>query len=220
MLDRRGTGFVFAAARRAALAQAMPIHGGDLSGMGMGIFIPGSSSTISPTATEPVMINYASAATTASTAGVSNNGNAFVRTGRNLHFSALVKLQETAATRVWIGLFFNGISTVLGADTLGDFIGFRYSTVAGDTNFKACNGLVSQTTTDSGIAADTNIHLFEFIVDEDAANIKFYIDGALVGTNTTNLPSGDNLQVVIGEATQANVAKNIRVGFIHVEDDL
>lgn len=199
---------------------AMPIHGGDLSGMGMGIFITGTSSTIAPTSTEPVMINYASAASSGSNAGVSNNGNAVVRTGRNLYFGALVKLQETAATRVWIGLFFSSISSVLGGDTMGDFIGFRYSTVASDTNWQACNGLVSQTTSNSGIAADTNIHLFEFIVDEDAANIKFYIDGALVATNTTNLPSGDNFQVVIGEQTQAAVAKNIRVGFIHVEDDL
>lgn len=200
--------------------QAQPIHGGDLNSIGMGIFITGSSSTISPSATEPTMVNYATAATTNSTAGVSNNGNAIVRTGRNIYFSALVKLQETAATRVWIGLFFSSIATVLGADTLGDFAGFRYSTVPGDTNFKCCTGLVSQTTTDSGVAADTNIHLFEIVFDDVSANVKFYIDGVLVATNTTNLPSGDNLQVVIGEATQANVAKNIRVGFVHVEDDL
>jgi hypothetical protein len=111
-----------------------------------------------------------------------------------------------------LGFSFPDKSTVLAADTLGDFMGFRYSTVTADTNWKACNGLVSQTTTDSGVAADTNIHLFEIVCDDSVPNIKFYIDGTLVATNTTNLPSADNLQVVIGEATQANVAKNIRVG--------
>jgi hypothetical protein len=199
---------------------AQPIHGGDLSAMGMAISIIGTSSTILPTSTEPVMINYASAATTGSSAGMHNNGNHLTRTGRNIYFAAKVKLQETAATRVWIGLFFSSQGTVLAADTLGDFMGFRYSTVTADTNWKACNGLVSQTTTDSGVAADTNIHLFEIVCDDSVPNIKFYIDGTLVATNTTNLPSADNLQVVIGETTQANVAKNIRVGWIYVEDDL
>ncbi len=71
----------------------------------------------------------------------------------------------------------------------GQFVGFRYSTHAGDTNWQAVTADGSaQTVTDTGVAADTNMHVFR-VAQVSGTGYEFYIDGNLVATNTTHLPS-------------------------------
>jgi len=49
----------------------------------------------------------------------------------------------------------------------------------------------TETTTDSGIAVTTNTFFnFKIIYDSTTPDVKFYIDNALVATNTTNMPTG------------------------------
>jgi hypothetical protein len=105
---------------------------------------------------------------------------------------ALVKLQQTALSRLWVGIVSAGGAT-LQTDTPGTagmyVAAFRYSTNASDTNFKCVTADgASQTVTDSGVAADTNPHQFTII--QSGSSYKFYIDGTLVATNTTHLPTG------------------------------
>jgi hypothetical protein len=45
------------------------------------------------------------------------------------------------------------------------------------------------TATDSGITTDTNWHNYTIIINSNASSVTFYIDGSLVATNTTNIPS-------------------------------
>ncbi len=77
-------------------------------------------------------------------------------------------------------------------DNLGtagnNFIGFRYSTAAGDANWQCitANG-VAQTVTDSGIAADGKSHSFAFNVV--AGTVTFYIDGTSVAVVSTHVPA-------------------------------
>lgn len=47
----------------------------------------------------------------------------------------------------------------------------------------------STTATDSGITTDTNWHNYTIIINSNASSVTFYIDGSLVSTNTTNIPS-------------------------------
>ena len=67
---------------------------------------------------------------------------------------------------------------------------FRFSTMAGDTNFQCMTSDNStQTKVDSGVAADANSHTFAIVMNNAVPNVKFYIDGVLVATITTHLPS-------------------------------
>lgn len=49
----------------------------------------------------------------------------------------------------------------------------------------------SETATDTGVTADQDPAVFEIRVNPDCTSVKFYIDGTLVATNTTNLPDAD-----------------------------
>jgi hypothetical protein len=196
---------------------------GNVSAYGTTAIANGTGSAINPTATEPAMVNYASAASSGSRYGIDANANTFLRTGRHNYFEAKVKLQEITVTRVWIGLSSQSAGTIVASDNpTGNHAMFRFSTAAGDTNWMCCTkDNTTQTATSSGIAADTAIHLFAIEFDDVAGNIKFYIDGVLVHTATANLPTaGSNFQYIIQGATQEAVAKNLRIAWCHIESDL
>lgn len=60
----------------------------------------------------------------------------------------------------------------------------------GDTNWQACTANSStQTTTDTGVAIDTNWKEFKIEVNSAGTSAAFYLNGSLVATNTTNLPA-------------------------------
>jgi hypothetical protein len=73
-------------------------------------------------------------------------------------------------------------------------IGFRYSSGT-DTHWQAVvitagSSSGAQTTVDTGITPDTNVHLFEFTTNSTGTGICFFIDSALVTSPciTTNIP--------------------------------
>jgi len=98
---------------------------------------------------------------------------------------------DLATVRTWIGLsnIYNGNVGNLVSDTPSiPVIGFRYSTVAGDTTWKAvCTNGTTQTTVDTGITVDSNPHSFGISVTP--TSIGFTIDDVLVATITTNIPA-------------------------------
>jgi hypothetical protein len=76
---------------------------------------------------------------------------------------------------------------------------------------------------DTGVAGDTAMHRFGIkFTDGGSPSIKFYIDGNLVATITTNLPSTAS---TMGWATQASYHTTdpgnlIGLGQVTVEGDL
>jgi hypothetical protein len=95
--------------------------------------------------------------------------------------------------------------------------GFRYSTSASDTTYKCltCNAS-SCTINDSGVTADTNLHLFE--VEWTGSAYQFRIDGNTVCTNTTTLPAADQPQlIVVYLRTLTAVDKTIDIGGMYYE---
>ena len=100
-------------------------------------------------------------------------------------------LVDTANVRVWIALcdLFSGNTGSLVSDTPAlHLIGFRYSTAAGDTTWKAvCTNSATQTTVDTGVAVDTLGHSFGIAVSQ--SSISFQIDDVTVATITTNIPA-------------------------------
>lgn len=135
---------------------------------------------------------WTSATTLNAEAGVSTpGGGAMTQTRCRPIFYAKVKPTGTITElRTFVGL--TSGTTQLGLDApLLHYAGFRFSTVAGDTNWQCVtdNGSGSPTVTNSGVAYTVDA-LYTLRIDvSDPASIKFYINGSLVATHTTTLPT-------------------------------
>lgn len=185
--------------------------------------LSGTASTI-VTADGYTWINYLSGAT----AGVSNAGwlsSAFSqvrRDNRPVH-TMWVRTGAAAAditgVRIWNGLFQSdptGSPTPAGTQLAG----FRYDTGVDGTTFWRCvtsNGATFTTTTTTvAVVADT---AYEFAIDmTNQANVRFFINGVLVATHTTDLPA---TTTNIGHAEQLRTlvaaGKNYRISRIFME---
>jgi hypothetical protein len=194
---------------------------GHMTSMGLTVVTAGTVSGTTPTSTTPNMANYLTAATTGQTAGYGTNGISVTRMGRVQRFSVLAKYDETANLRAWIALTTRALGTLLGSDIPIDTVGFRRSTIVGEANWQCYSSDGTTTgTTDSGIAFDTNLHRFD-LEFEGASTVRYYIDGVLVATRTTPLPaSGTNIFPNIGVLTNENVAKNLKIGYVFILEDL
>lgn len=158
---------------------------------------------------------YTSATSLNADAGVFSNGGSFnhVETRFTPIFYAKIKTGGTVTElRTLIGLC---SEAPMGSDTPpGHLLFFRFSTVAADTNWQCLSddGGAAPTITDSGVAHTANTE-YAFKIDcSDPASIKFYINGVLVATHTTNLPTtsqdlGWHAQVRNTGATNAKVIK-------------
>ncbi len=72
-----------------------------------------------------------------------------------------------------------------------DSVMFRYTDGVNGGRWQAVTRSNStETLTDTGITADTGWHRFTITVNAAATSVSFAIDGTIVATNTTNIPSG------------------------------
>lgn len=143
-------------------------------------------------------------------------GKYIYRTGKNIHALGMSWLLRTTNINFWFVLA-ESVGQEYGSQgfaqngsplTSVNFAAFRYSTTQGDSNFQCltCDGSAI-TIADSGIAADTNAHKFLIVFDDTTPAVKFYIDGALVATNTTHLPSANkNLAIELSAAEPSSFA--------------
>jgi hypothetical protein len=128
-----------------------------------------------------------------------------------------VLLGQTANCRSWLGFSdgaTSGDTSTFAADTPNkNVVGFRYS--AGSANWQCVTSTDSShvTTTDSGIAADTSYHLFD--ITYDLTSVRFYIDGALVATHTTNIPASTTDLRQFVSVDNKNTANNQFIGLHH-----
>jgi hypothetical protein len=198
-----------------ALSYIYPIWGSNPVGVGpmaytsSGLTFLGPIASINPTATVGAGGQYGSTAATASTTPVGgmragNNGNnsqfgmlAFYR--YTLKFS----LNQLTNVRYWMGLAcWNSTSargnnsqdilatTAYASDTPNKTtLGFRFS-AGTDTHWQAVAIVAggAQTTVDTGVTPDLNIHLFEMVTNITGTAVIYLIDGVVVATITTNLP--------------------------------
>lgn len=170
----------------------------------------GTVTDVNPTATTGFGINYAS------TAGASTNTLIGVRTGENgnnsqqgmlsfYRWTLKIKFGTTTNARYWMGLGCwravggngnNGTvilnSAAYATDTPNKTtVGFRFS-AGTDTHWQAISAVAggSQTTVDTGITPDTNVHTYEMAPNAAGTAVFFFIDGVSVvpGGITTNLP--------------------------------
>lgn len=116
--------------------------------------------------------------------------------------------------RLWVTLCGANISAADIAAGGTNIIGFNFSTVLGHTAWQArCdrNG-VGGTIVNTGVTvvADTR-----YVMRADASTdgtVRFYINGALVTTISTNLPLGSaQLSIVVSSGSTSGVSKSIRI---------
>lgn len=83
------------------------------------------------------------------------------------------------------------------------------------------NGTGSYTYSDTGVAADTSWHKFGVLVDT-SGNAKYYIDGVLKATISTNLPSASyptNIALDLYK-TAGSSDKNVYIDYVYYEPKL
>jgi hypothetical protein len=153
-----------------------------------------ASPDIAASATEPHGVKFQ----TSAVAGSSSNAQVSVGTagieitlGLLKSIKFLVKLGQTTNMRMWIGVTDQIAAATFRSDTpAANFVGYRYSTAAGDTKWKCVTNTdaTHQTATnESGAHLDTSLHVFE--IRFDGTNAVFLIDNVQVGSQSTNLPT-------------------------------
>ncbi len=125
------------------------------------------------------------------TAGHSNWG-----TGQNLGLQVTMCAYTRVNTdiRWWVGWCDNNTpDTTFGASDTpsGKYACIRFSTIAGDSKFTCISSDGSaQTTTVTGTAPSNQVfYKFQVVFDDATPAVRFYINGAMVATHTTHLPT-------------------------------
>ncbi len=138
--------------------------------------------------------------------------------------STMQRIMASSGTtvRYWIGAIDSSIGAPIGAEDLQTdapavaFIGFRYSTSAGDTNWQAvCTTGSHQTTVDTGIAIDTAAgHVFE--MQGSSGSVVFLIDSTIVATIATDV-STDVLRPINDVENLASAVVTMSVAYMYWE---
>jgi hypothetical protein len=116
---------------------------------------------------------------------------------------------DLTSVRFWAGLL--SASPIASDDPGGHIAAFRFSTGASDTNFMACvkdNSTLNPVSTGITPAANT-IYLFR--IEWDGSEARFYINGSLVHTHTTNLPAA-SMAPMVSWTTLTAAARRFRYG--------
>lgn len=148
------------------------------------------------------------------------SGNQNWRTGRYLQAATRSGVTNTANLIWWFCLTDNpvGLAQLTNAPA-GNYVGFRYSTTAGDATIKCVTGNNGTTTvTDSGVVVDTLPHVLEFKMDDAGSNVVFRIDGMFVQTNRANLPPlGTVLRYLNGAQSLVSTTNALRCEQLQVK---
>lgn len=164
----------------------------------------GTITKLYPTSTEGMGIKCTTAATATSYAGnylqaTTVNGGHYNQGSSLRRLSWRASHNNNTSCRYWMGLHNGTVSTgTVGGGGAGQdtwtyanagVVMWRFSTVAGDANWKAYVGTAAgQTIVDTGVTIDTSgvSHLFELAWDGTAWN--FFYDGVVKATISTNVP--------------------------------
>ena len=97
--------------------------------------------------------------------------------------------------------------------TRGDAAGvnaaiFNFALWSANFQARTCGAAGAQTNVDTGIATNNNVNIFK--IETSATDCKYYINGALTATITTNLPTGQ-LGAVFGAQNHTNAGSGASV---------
>lgn len=184
-----------------------------LSGVGDAVTVFSAATgfgTVNPAAGHGYAYEYSSAFGASSAFAV--GGLPLFRVGQNANLMAFAYWTQVTDVLAYIYLTTNSANNgaahaadpAANGDSVAGFV-FRNMNGGGpDTHWQAITSDGGTNTfTDTGITPDANEHTFAIVMNDGTPNVKFYIDGSLVATNTTHLPaSGTNLSFMIGSDYQ------------------
>jgi len=175
-------------------------------------------SAVAPTSTEGELRRQTSDTTNPHDTGVS--GNLMYRSGRNIYFGSTVKIDSTATKRYFFGVTDQTIITMGGADdAVGNYAGFLLTTNQAKI-LTVTKDNATQTSTTTTVNQDTSIHLYEVVFSDSTPNVIFKIDGNVVATHTTHLPSAStNMRYVVGGQKFDVANRTTDFEWIQVESD-
>jgi len=186
--------------------------------LGLNNSITGTAAGQGASTTALRCIRYTSAATTNSYAGWrSDQTQVFPRNGSSFRAVIRVPTPSDTTQRFWVGVS-TGSATLRGADDPAiKAAAFRFSTTASDVNWQAFtnDGSGGGTITDTGIAVSTS--LVALAIEFLTGSVKFYINGTLVATHSTNLPDAD-MYYIAEVVTLSDAARAIECAEVSAED--
>lgn len=157
--------------------------------------------------------------TSLSTGSVSGNtaslisSSVFLR-GWALDLEIYIRMASPTAMRLWLG-FTSGSLTGADDGTV-NALAFRFSTVAGDSNWQAYanDGGAPGTIVDTGVAVSASAgYLLRIRALPDNSGVEYYINDELITTISTNLPGTATAMAFATYITTAAAAiKTVRVG--------
>jgi hypothetical protein len=180
----------------------------------------GSLTQIAPTATHE-MAEFITP-TISTTQGW--NGDLNYRVGKNISFYANLYLARITNVRAWIGVTDQTQITMAASDNpAGNYAAFRFSTIAGDSTIQCITkDGTTQTIVDSLVApvANTGLNL-STVFNDSVPNVVFYINGVVVATITSHLPTaGTNTRYVVTTFWTVNATSaGFGFGQIYLEHD-
>jgi hypothetical protein len=127
-------------------------------------------------------------------------------------------LKQITNCRLWVAVGDGGLAAYdLPSAGATPAIGFRYSTSAGDTHFKAvASDGATNTFVDTGITPVIDTRYVFFVDGTNPASIVYYINGVQVATITTTLPSAntplgldDSISGLSGNAADAWFGRSV-----------
>jgi hypothetical protein len=189
----------------------------NLETLGMTLYDFGSRSAVDLSSGSNPHLLLRSSTSSNHALGAGPGTNPLGRFRRDEVFRAYIRIGSTTSIRHWIALVSD--PSIQEQDTPSDkhVAGFRYSTNASDTTYRCvtCN-TSSCTVNNSGVTADTNLHLFE--VEWTGSAYQFRIDGNVVCTNTTNLPAANQpLGIITRVFKLSSGDKTIDIGGLYYE---
>jgi len=132
------------------------------------------------------------------------------------------RVGSVTSSRYWVGMFDADPSAVaydVAASSGLVAFGFSYDSAVATGNWQAIvSDGTSQTTTDTGIAVTANTTwTFDVIADDPASGdeVRFYIDGFLVATETSYITAGSvDLMWAVTRTNLAASSSNFRIGLV------
>jgi hypothetical protein len=194
----------------AAFYSCVPAQSGQLIGGG------GLTAVNSPTATLPARYNIigstsAQSAVYVSSLGINGTALKMFTLGNLVSAQTAVMLGSLTNERIWYLVTDqtgSATSKFVNIDTpVANYAGFRFSTAAGDTHWQACCGTdgTHQTLSDTGVTPSTTT-LQTLTIVPSGSSVLFYINGTLVATIATNVPTNTTTMADFLSIDNANSA--------------
>ena len=165
-------------------------------------------------------LNHSTSTTSGNASGLLSSAYTYVRRDWEAEYVALVKTDATLITsiRYWVGMFSGSVDA--SSMPAVHLAAFRYDTgTDGTAYWRACASNASTNTvvtTSVAVVANT-VYLMRIVCSNVTNDIRYYINGVLVATISTNLPTSSQLMGYgMRVTTLSAAARNLKWSRCHI----